>query len=58
MPKSLTDGNYYNAQLIVTLVYNPLLAPSQTTEYCQSDIDIKLGTYGSLKTRDTKKTIF
>lgn len=55
MPEDLTDGTYYNAQIIVTLVYNPILAPSQNCEYCQSNIDIKLGTYKRLKNKDTSK---
>jgi len=55
MPDCLIDGDYYTGQVIVTLVYNPILDPSQRAEYCQSNIDIKMGTYDTKKDRDTTK---
>lgn len=55
MPECLVESDYYNAQIIVTLVYNPILEPSQRGEYCQSNIDIKLGTFNTKKDRDTTR---
>jgi len=55
MPDCLVDGDYYTGQVIVTLVYNPILDSSQRAEYCQSNIDIKMGTYDKKKDRDTAK---
>ena len=55
MPECLIENGFYNAQIIVTLVYNPLLEPSQRAEYCQSNIDIKMGTYNTKKDRDTTR---
>ena len=55
MPDCLIDGDYYTGQVVVTLVYNPILDPSQRAEYCQSNIDVKMGTYDVKKDRDTTK---
>ena len=55
MPKSLVRNGFYTGQIIVTLVYDPILDPSQGIEYCQSDIDIKLGTFDQKGARDTSK---
>ena len=55
MPKSLIKDGYYTGQIIATLVYNPILDSSQGIEYCQSNIDLKLGTYSNKKKRDTTK---
>lgn len=55
MPVSLVEDGYFRGQLILTLVCAPILDPLQGGEYCQSDIDIKLGTYDDIRTRDTTK---
>ena len=55
MPKSLIKNGYYTGQIIATLVYDPILDPSQGVEYCQSNIDIKFGSYDSKTERDTSK---
>jgi hypothetical protein len=55
MPNCLVDGDYYTGQIVVTLVYNPILESSQRSEYCQSNVDIKLGTYDNKQDRDTTK---
>ena len=58
MPECLIHNGYYIGQIVVTLVYDPILVPSQRAEYCQSNLDVKMGTYDSKKGRDTtKKTI-
>jgi hypothetical protein len=55
MPECLVDGDYFTGQIIVTLVYNPILDSTQRAEYCQSNVDIKMGTYDAKKDRDTSK---
>ncbi|MDP4280165.1 MAG: S8 family peptidase [Dehalococcoides mccartyi] len=55
MPDCLVQDGYYVGQIVVTLVYDPILAPSQRAEYCQSNLDVKMGTYDSKKNRDTTK---
>jgi hypothetical protein len=54
MPSCLIKNGFYTGQLIATLVYSPILEPSQGSEYCQSNIDVLLGTYDNIKERDTK----
>lgn len=58
-PKSMVDEDgYYYGEVTVTLVTSPILAPSQNSEYCQSNIDVLFGSYDTKKERDvTKKTI-
>lgn len=55
MPDCLADGDCYTGQIVATLVYNPIIDSSQRAEYCQSNIDIKIGTYDEKKDRDTTK---
>lgn len=55
MPKSLIREGYYTGQIIVTLVYDPILDPTQGVEYCQSNIDVKFGSYDSKVSRDTSR---
>ncbi len=55
MPKSLIRDGFYTGQIVATLVYDPILDPSQGTEYCQSDVDVKFGTFDKKFARDTSK---
>lgn len=55
MPKSLIRNGYYTGEIIITLVYNPILDPSQGIEYCQSNIDVKFGSYDEKFKRDVDK---
>ena len=55
MPKSLIKNGFYTGQIIATLVYEPILDPSQGIEYCQSNIDLKFGTYDEKMNRDTQR---
>ena len=48
------DG-FFNFQAIVTLVYDPILDPTQGFEYCQSNIDVRFGSYDEKIPRDTSK---
>ena len=55
-PKSMTDDKgYYFGEMTVTLVTSPILEQSQGAEYCQSNIDIMLGTYDEKTERDMSK---
>ena len=55
MPKSLIKDGFYTGQIIATLVYDPILDPSQGIEYCQSDLDIKFGSFDRKSPRDTSR---
>ena len=55
MPDCLVSGEYYSGQIVVTLVYNPILDSTQRAEYCQSNIDVKMGTFDIKKDRDTTR---
>ena len=56
IPESLIKDDYFNFQITVTLVYNPILDPTQGFEYCQSDIDVKFGSYDEKISRDTSRS--
>lgn len=55
MPKSLIRDGYYTGQIIATLVYDPILDPTQGVEYCQSNVDVKFGSYDAKVERDVSK---
>lgn len=58
MPKCLIKDGFYTGQIVVTLVYDPVLEPSQGIEYCQSNLDVKFGSYDEKEARDlSKRTI-
>ena len=58
MPAGLLRGGRYSGQIVLTLVSSPVLDPNQGGEYCQSDIEVKFGSYDELSERDiTKPTI-
>jgi hypothetical protein len=58
-PDSLIDNNgYYRGQVVVTLVHHPILKTGQASEYCQSNVEVKFGTYGAKAQRNlSKRTI-
>lgn len=49
-PESLVsvDG-YFEGEIIVTMVCDPILMPSEANEYCQTDIDVLLETYAGIR---------
>lgn len=56
-PQSLIDEDgYFTGEIIVTVVNKCLLDANQGREYCQSNLDVLLGTYDSIKSRDTTKS--
>ena len=57
-PNLVNTNGFYDAEIIVTLINESILDPSQGREYCQSDINIALGTYDDVTFRDiTKRNI-
>lgn len=53
-PKSMIDDEgYFYGEITVTLVTSPILEVSQGAEYCQSNIDVFLGTYDQKVEKDT-----
>ncbi len=57
-PQSMIDNDgYFYGEMSVTLVTSPILEVSQGAEYCQSNIDIMLGTYNKKVGRDTSKPL-
>jgi len=55
MPTSLIKDGYFTGQITVTLVYDPILDPTQGIEYCQSNVDVKFGSYDEKLGRDVNK---
>lgn len=55
VPPCLIQNGFFTGQIIITLVYEPILDSTQGAEYCQSDIDIKFGSYDSKFERDISK---
>ncbi len=55
MPPSLIKDGYFTGHITVTLVYDPILDPTQGIEYCQSNIDVKFGSYDEKLGRDMSK---
>lgn len=55
MPSCLCKSGYYRGQIIATLVYDPIIEPSQGAEYCQSNMEVRFGSYDEKVARDTMK---
>lgn len=55
MPQCLVKDGFFTGQIIATLVYDPILDASQGIEYCQSNIDVKFGSYTEKEERDVSK---
>ena len=56
-PQSMIDDDgYFYGEIALTLVTSPILDPSNAAEYCQSNIDIRFGSYDEKKDRDTSKS--
>ncbi len=53
--KLINSKGYYYGELTLTLVNNCLLDRTQGREYCQSDIEVSLGTYDETTKRDISK---
>lgn len=55
MPECLVSDGRFTGQVILTLVSSPILDHRQGGEYCQSDIEVKFGSYDELEDRDITK---
>jgi len=53
-PDDMVEGNFYYGEITATLVSSPDLDVSQGNEYCQSNIDVYLGTYNEKVKREGK----
>ena len=53
-PKEMIEDGFYYGEIIATLVAAPDLDSSQGEEYCQSNIDVLLGTYNEKVEREGK----
>lgn len=52
-PQSMIDDEgYFYGEMTVTLVASPILEVSQGAEYCQSNIDVMIGSYDEKVARD------
>jgi hypothetical protein len=52
-PQSMIDEDgYFYGEMTVTLVTSPILEVSQGAEYCQSNIDVMIGSYDEKVERD------
>ncbi|MGG1555639.1 S8 family peptidase [Paenibacillus ferrarius] len=55
-PSMLVDENgFFTGQIIVTLASQPVFSEGQGAEYCQSDVQVMLGTYDDKVQRDIQK---
>lgn len=45
MPQSLVRDGYYKGQITLTAALSPLRAANQGGEYCQSDLEVKFGSF-------------
>ncbi|MCZ2223849.1 MAG: S8 family peptidase [Chitinophagales bacterium] len=55
-PESLIDDDgFFYGEIKITLVGQPVLREKQGAEYCQSNLELKFGTYENIKNRDTTK---
>ncbi|WP_343640809.1 S8 family peptidase [Chryseobacterium sp.] len=50
-PPTMVENGIYYGEIILTLVSAPILSESQGAEYCQSNLEVRLGTYDKLKNR-------
>lgn len=55
MPECLVSDGRFTGQITLTLVSSPILDHRQGGEYCQSDIEVKFGSYDELADRDITK---
>lgn len=51
-PQTMIENGLYYGEIVLTIVSAPMLSESQGAEYCQSNLEVKLGTYDKLKKRE------
>lgn len=52
---SLIRDGHFTGDISITVVTDPLLDPSQGREYCQSELEVKFGTFKGFESRDMSK---
>ncbi|HEY4875197.1 MAG TPA: hypothetical protein VIH86_06465, partial [Puia sp.] len=55
-PQEMVHNGYYYGEIIATIVGSPILSERQGIEYCQSNLNLRIGTYDKIKKR-TGRTI-
>jgi len=55
-PENLVSDDYFYGDIKLTLVASPVLREKQDSEYCQSNLEVKFGTYDKEQARDTDKS--
>lgn len=55
MPKALVEAGFYSGIITATLVSDPVLLENQGPEYCQSNLELQIGTYDAKTKRDMTK---
>ena len=56
-PPEMNENGLLYGQIIATLVSSPILSDKQGAEYCQSNLDLKIGTYEGFRNRGNGRTI-
>lgn len=51
-PEEMQEDGMYYGEIILTLVSSPVLDPNQGPEYCQSNIEVFLGTFDDIVERE------
>lgn len=57
-PKNLVEDGKFKGQITATLVYSPYLEGELGSEYCQSNLTLRIGTYDEQSDRENKFAIF
>lgn len=57
-PNNLVENGKFKGQITATLVYEPYLESQLGSEYCQSNLVLRIGTYDEQSTREGRFAIF
>lgn len=57
-PKTMVENGKFKGRLTATLVYNPYLEGELGSEYCQSNLQFKLGTYDNIVPVEGRFAVF
>lgn len=57
-PTNLVENGYFRGRMIVTLVYDPYLRRDLGSEYCQSNMELKFGTFNEKEDVEGVRAIF
>lgn len=57
-PPNLVENGYFRGRMLVTLVYDPYLRGDLGSEYCQSNMELKFGTFNKKEDVEGVRAIF